>query len=97
MHARRHARGSIAAILAIVATLAVAVGGAAAHSMTVDPKGGDAGFTQPVSKPWAQAHCNAESPAVVYDASGGVVGFNPPTALPCPENVTNPGGQVTGP
>ncbi len=98
MQTRRHARGTLAAILAVTATLAIAVSSTAAHTQTVNPKGGDAGFTnEPISKAWAQAHCNAHAPAVVSGASDGVVAFNPPTALPCPASVTNPGGQVTGP
>lgn len=60
----------------------------------VQPPGQDEPtVTGPISKPWAQAHCHAASPAVVTDASGGVVSFPPGTALPCPD-VENPGGQI---
>lgn len=98
MHTRRHVRRLVAGILSIVAVMALGVASVAAHTMTLDPPAGTGGFTnEPISKPWAQAHCNAQSPAIVSDASGGVVAFNPPTALPCPHTVTNPGGQVTGP
>ncbi|HUH17155.1 MAG TPA: hypothetical protein VMM85_04335 [Methylomirabilota bacterium] len=99
MHTRRHARGSIAAILAVMATLILAVGTASAHRFTVDPRGsGDPDIVnEPISQPYAQAHCHAQSPAVVSGASGGVVSFSPAEALPCPADVTNPGGQVTGP
>ena len=79
-----------ATMLAAMATASVS-----AHSQTVDPNGNGAGFTKPISNAWAQAHCNARSPAIVFGASNGVVAFNPPAALPCPA-VTNPGGQIHG-
>lgn len=83
--------------LALAAALAVAAP-AAAHSQTVTPTGWDAPVViGPISKGWAQAHCHAMAPAVVSGASNGVVVFTPAAALPCPGNVTNPGGQVTGP
>ena len=97
MHAHRTARGGVAAIFSLVALLALATGAVSAHSQTVNPNGNGDGFTKPISKPWAQAHCHAQAPAVVSGASNGVVAFNPATALPCPAHVTNPGGQVTGP
>lgn len=78
-----------------LAMLALSAGAAAAHTQTVDPNGNGDGFTRPISKAWAQAHCNAASPAVVSAASNGVVAFNPGAALPCPP-VANPGGQIHG-
>lgn len=71
-------------------------GSALAHTQTVNPKGNGEGFSdRPISNPWAQAHCNAASPALVGEASGGVVQFKPAAALPCPA-VPNPGGQIHG-
>jgi hypothetical protein len=71
---------------------------AAAHSQIVTPPGADEPVVSgPIARPWVQAHCHAAAPAVVSDASGGVVAFPPGTALPCPDDVRNPGGQVTGP
>jgi len=84
---------SLAAALALLAAMAIPV---AAHSQTVTPPGQDAVVSGPISKAWAQAHCNAAAPAVVAGASNGVVVFTPQAALPCPD-VANPGGQVTGP
>jgi hypothetical protein len=84
---------------AIAAAFALAVVPAAlAHTQTVNPPGqGDPGIVaDPISKPFAQAHCHAQSPAVVAEASNGVVAFSPAGALPCPP-VANPGGQTTGP
>ena len=67
-----------------------------AHSQVVTPASGDvSGVSGPISNPWAQAHCNAASPAIVADRSNGVVQFLPAAALPCPA-VANPGGQVHG-
>lgn len=82
---------------AILATALTVVGTAAvsAHSQTVDPNGNGEGFTKPISKAWAQAHCNAASPALAFEASKGVVAFNPAEALPCPA-VPNPGGEIHG-
>lgn len=81
---------SIATIL-----LALAAGSASAHQLTVDPNGNGDGFTRPISRAWAQAHCNAESPSIVADRSNGVVAFPPGTSLPCPL-VPNPGGEIHG-
>ena len=81
------------ALLLAAMMLVMSVGTAAAHTQTVTPNGNGEGFTKPISKAWAQAHCNAESPAIVADASGGVVQFLPAAALPCPA-VQNPGDQV---
>ncbi len=83
----------------LLAALALAVTPTAvAHTQTVTPPGQDTPVIEndPISKPYAQAHCHAESPATVSDASGGVVAFSPAGALPCPP-VENPGGQITGP
>jgi hypothetical protein len=71
---------------------------AGAHSQVVAPPSADEPVVSgPIARPWVQGHCHAQAPAVVDDASGGVVAFPPGTALPCPDDVTNPGGQVTGP
>jgi hypothetical protein len=84
-----------AARVVLAATMLLALGATsvAAHSQTVDPNGAGDGFTKPISKPWAQAHCNSAAPETVLEASGGVVRFSPAAALPCPAN-PNPGGQV---
>ena len=66
---------------------------ASAHTQIVQPPAHESPVVfGPISKAWAQAHCNAASPEVVYEASG-VVQFAPGTSLPCPP-VPNPGGQV---
>lgn len=74
---------------------------ALAHSQTVNPRGqGEPGIVNdPISQRWAQAHCHAQSPAIVAQASGGVVAFSPAGPLPCipPAAIANPGGQFTGP
>jgi hypothetical protein len=81
-----------AAAITLVAVGSVAV--ASAHSQTVTPPGQDGPtVTGPISKSWAQAHCNSNAPSVVALASGGVVVFSPAAALPCPP-VENPGGQI---
>jgi hypothetical protein len=66
---------------AVVATmlLVLGAGSAAAHMQTVDPNGNGEGFEdRPISKSWAQAHCQAASPLIIADRSGGVVEFTPP-------------------
>jgi hypothetical protein len=83
------------ALLTATMLLALSAATAAAHSQTVTPNGNGAGFSRPISKPWAQAHCHAASPAIVAERSNGVVQFLPAAALPCPA-VPNPGGQVHG-
>ena len=90
-------RTSTAAVIAAVCALSLAPT-ALAHTQTVNPPGqGEPGIvSDPISKPFAQAHCHAEAPAVVAQASGGVASFSPAGALPCPP-VENPGHQVTGP
>ena len=92
MFVRRAALGASTALLLCAAV----AGPAAAHSQTVLPPPMDAPVVSgPISNPWAQAHCNAASPALVADRSNGVVSFRPAAALPCPD-VPNPGGQVHG-
>ena len=84
---------------ALVGAFALVIAPAAqAHTQTVNPPGkGEPGIvSDPISKPFAQAHCHAASPAIVATASNGVVSFSPAGALPCPP-VPNPGGQTTGP
>jgi hypothetical protein len=83
------------AVLAASLLALLVAGSALAHTQTVNPKGNGEGFTKPISNPWAQAHCNAASPALVNEASNGVVQFLPAGALPCPA-VPNPGGQIHG-
>ena len=81
--------------LASMLTL-LSVGSLLAHSQVVTPAGqGEAVVSGPISNPWAQAHCNAASPAIIADRSNGVVQFLPAAALPCPL-VANPGGQIHG-
>ncbi len=80
--------------IATVALLALTAAPALAHSQTVQPPSKESPVVSgPISKAWAQAHCNAQSPATVADASGGVVIFTPQGPLPCPP-VSNPGGKV---
>jgi hypothetical protein len=88
------ARVAVSAVGATV-LLASSASLAFAHGQTVTPRGlgGEEVVTGPISKNWAQAHCNAASPAIVTEASGGVMVFTPDEALPCP-SVENPGGQV---
>ena len=70
---------------------------AAAHTHTVTPPGQEAVVDGPIARPWIQGHCHAQAPAVSGQASGGVSVFAPEGFVPCPDTVTNPGGQVTGP
>jgi len=74
-------------------------GPAAAHTQTVSPPGQDAPIhdERPIARAWVQGHCRAQSPAVAFVASGGVVDFFPRGELTCRQDVTTPGGQVTGP
>jgi hypothetical protein len=83
-------------VLASICALALATG-ASAHVQTVAPPGQDAPvlLNDPISNPFAQAHCHAEAPTAVL-SSDGVVSFLPLSFGPCPP-VPNPGGQVTGP
>src|SRR5918993_753745 len=70
---------------------------AAGHTQEVTPPGKDPVVSGPIAVPWVQGHCQAQAPAVTAEASGGVVVFTPQGALPCSDEITNPGGQVTGP
>ena len=80
--------------IATLALLALTAAPALAHSQTVQPPSKESPVVSgPISNAWAQAHCSAQSPAVVADASGGVVTFSPLGPLPCPA-LPNPGGQV---
>lgn len=91
---RRKLRRFVAIASMVAAISSFGIGSAAAHSQTVQPPAKDAPTVQgPISQPFAQAHCNAQAPAVTGTASGGVVIFSPQSALPCPP-VANPGGQV---
>jgi hypothetical protein len=86
------------AAAALVGVAAVSMAApAAAHRITVTPSGQDAVVDRPIAVPWVQGHCRAQAPAVTFEASGGVVVFTPQGALPCSDEITNPGGQVTGP
>jgi hypothetical protein len=86
----------IAAVVGGAAAVSMAVP-ASAHTQTVTPPGQDPVVSGPIAVPWVQGHCHAQAPAVTGDASGGVVVFSPQAALPCSDEITNPGGQVTGP
>ena len=88
-------RKLVATVVASLSALAL-VAGASAHALIVTPPGQEgAVVSQPVSKPYAQAHCHAQSPSQLSD-SPAAAQFTPGAALPCPP-VQNPGGQVTGP
>ena len=69
--------------IAAVALLAAMAAPVAAHSQTVTPPGQDAPviLNDPISNPWAMAHCVSAAPFVAAGASGGVVAFNPPIAF----------------
>ena len=84
MHSIRSLRRTLAAAVG-ASLLALAVTGSAlGHSQIVQPPSKDEPVvTGPISRAWAQAHCNASSPAIVADRSGGVVQFLPAAALPC--------------
>lgn len=84
--------------LSVPATSALLIilsaGPASAHSQTVQPPAQDAPTVSgPISNSWAQAHCHANSPAVVADASNDVVTFTPSAPKTC-DPIPNPGGQV---
>jgi len=94
MSIRATVRGLAGVLLAAAALASISVGAVAAHTITVTPNGNADGFgPRSISKSWAQAHCNAESPSLIADSSKGVVQFLPAQALPCPA-VPNPGGQI---
>lgn len=85
---------------AIVATagssllVLVAAGSVLSHSQIVHPPSLDEPVVVgPISRAWAQAHCNANSPALIADRSGGVVQFLPGAPKACLP-ISNPGGQV---
>jgi hypothetical protein len=86
----------IAGVVGVSAAVSMAVP-ASAHTQTVTPPGQDPVVSGPIAVPWVQGHCHAQAPAVTGEASGGVVVFSPQAALPCSDEITNPGGQVTGP
>lgn len=92
---RRSIQRFVRALVGASLLALLTAGSALAHIQSVNPNGNGEGFTRPISNPWAQAHCNAASPALVSEASKGVVQFLPAAALPCPA-VPNPGGQVHG-
>lgn len=71
---------SLVAALALLAAMAVPV---TAHSQTVTPPGQDAPviLNDPISNPWAMAHCKAAAPFVAAASSDGVVAFNPPVSF----------------
>lgn len=72
----------------------LSAGSASAHTQTVQPPAQDAPTVSgPISNSWAQAHCHANAPTVVADASDGVVTFTPGAPKPCGP-IPNPGGQV---
>jgi hypothetical protein len=85
-------------VVAVSAIALVTAGPAAAHRQTVAPPGQDEPviLNDPISRTFAQAHCHAQSPAIVAGASGGVVVFTPTGHLDC-DPILNPGGQTTGP
>lgn len=82
-------------VLAVAFTL-MSASGLFAHSQIVTPPSKEQPVVSgPISNAWAQAHCNAASPAIIAERSKGVVRFLPAGALPCPA-VPNPGGQIHG-
>lgn len=84
----------ILSLIAAIALTAILVVPAAAHTQTVTPPSQDEPVvgTRGISRPWAQAHCQAHAEYVVFDASNGVVEFYPHNALP-PCLTLNPGGH----
>lgn len=82
-----HRLGTALVTATIVAVTATA--SAAAHSQTIDPNGNGPTRTKPVSRAWAQAHCNARSPEILATtAAHAANSFTPAASLPCP---TEPG------
>lgn len=69
------------AVLTATMLVALGAGSVAAHTQTVNPNGNGEGFTKPISRPWAMAHCQAASPLHVDETSNGVVAFNPGRAF----------------
>jgi hypothetical protein len=91
---RSRSRRLIGTWVLAVAFLSLTAAPALAHAQKVHPPNQDNPVVSgPISQAWAQAHCNAQAPAVTGQASGGVVIFTPQEALPCPAT-SNPGGQV---
>lgn len=81
-------------LIAAAAALTLVLSGAPAlaHTQSVTPPGQeDAVVSGPVSKPWAQAHCQAAAPQV--HEGHAVVQFLPAENLPCLDTTLNPGGQ----
>jgi hypothetical protein len=96
MHATHSFRRTLVAASGGALLALTIAGSALGHSQIVQPPSHDEPVVSgPISKAWAQAHCNANSPAIVADRSNGVVRFLPGAALPCPL-IANPGGQVHG-
>ena len=85
-------------LLVVAGSSVLMTGPAVAHTQTVSPPGQEDPVHdgRGIAQPWVQGHCHAQSPAITGTTSGGVVQFSPAGAYPCPD-VTNPGGQVTGP
>jgi hypothetical protein len=83
----------ILSLIGAIALTAILVVPAAAHTQTVTPPSKDEPVvgTTGISRPWAQAHCQAYAEYVVADASNGVVVFDPPFSLPC--TAANPAGH----
>jgi hypothetical protein len=91
---RRKTKHALAAAVTMAFLALAGANAAYAHSQTVTPPSKDTPVvTGPISKPYAQAHCNSNAPATVAEASNRVVVFTPAGALPCPP-IPNPGGQV---
>lgn len=87
-------RRTLAAAAASSLLVLAVAGSVLGHSQIVQPPSHDEPVVVgPISKAWAQAHCNSAAPATVANASDGVVRFLPGAALPCPA-IANPGGQV---
>lgn len=94
MRSASRLRRTIVATASSSLLVLVAAGSVLGHSQVVQPPSHDEPvIVGPISKAWAQAHCNSAAPATVGTASDGVVRFLPGAALPCPA-ITNPGGQV---
>lgn len=82
------------AVMASAMLLALSSATVAAHQVVITPNGNGDGFGPlPISKVWAQAHCNASSPSHIADSSKGVVQFLPASPKPC-DPIANPGGQI---
>ena len=94
MHSHNRLRRTIAATVGGSLLVLAAAGAVFGHSQIVQPPSHDEPVViGPISKVWAQAHCNASSPAIIADRSGGVVQFLPSAPRDCLPTA-NPGGQV---